>query len=168
MNNIGFFSSTNQPRKKIGGGRVPNEISRYLKANKPLRITPNQVLDIYRSIIFTKTVGQLEDMVSEKNRSGLPALVMIVISSTLKDIASGNMNNLDTMLQRCFGKMDFTLAALSDEEKVPETVREREIAKLERELKMITGDDIFLSDKLFGDDNIKQAEDTQTTMLVTT
>jgi hypothetical protein len=125
-------------------------LNKWIKERKhSYQITRKDICYIYRNIIFTKTFGELKDIMNdEEKRDGYPALVIAVIASVLGDIARGNILNLSRMLQFVFP--DATKGFNPDEftSKLGQGAYD-EIKELEDALRKLEGDDsLLIVDKL--------------------
>jgi hypothetical protein len=88
------------PQKK----RPLNPLNKWIKEMKnSYQITRKDICYIYRNIIFTKTFGELKEIMdNEEKRDKYPALVIAVVAGVLGDIARGNIINLTRMIQFVF------------------------------------------------------------------
>ena len=139
--------------------RPSNPLNKWMKEQKgSYQITRKDVLYIYRNVIFTKTFGQLKELMGHieggtdeelaaaaEKRDKLPALVVAIVSGVLGDIARGTTINMTRMLQLVFPDLRMPLegdgsfgAGGYDE-----------IEELEAALRRLEGDDsIMIVDKL--------------------
>jgi len=130
--------------------RPSSPLNKYIKEMKnSYQITRKDICYIYRNIIFTKTFGELKEIMNnEEKRDKMPALVIAVIASVLGDIARGNLINLSRML--CFVFPDITKGFDPDE--FANNANKNgydEIQELENAIRRLEGDDgIMIIDKL--------------------
>jgi hypothetical protein len=106
------FSSTRQPEKN---GRRPNIIKKAIRENG---LSKDDVKYIFLNLLTEKT-GKLKTRKTKSDK--LAAFENIGISSIMKDIENGDMKNINTMLEWCFGKpsqrIDATVTSISSEER---------------------------------------------------
>jgi hypothetical protein len=124
-------------------------LQKWIKENKnSYNVTRNDIKYIYRNLIFTKTFGELKEIMdNEIVRDSYPALVIVVIAGVLGDIARGNILNITRMLQFIFPEptkgIDF------DNLKCAGSSGYNELLALEETLRRLEGDDsILIIDKL--------------------
>ena len=135
--------------------RPSNPLNKWIKERKnSYQVTRKDVCYIYRNIIFTKTFGELKNILEAKTpeaiakRDSYPALVIAIVASVLGDIARGNTINLVRMLNFVFpdGMKGF------DPEEFTNKAGQGgydEILELENTLRRLEGDDsILIVDKL--------------------
>ena len=127
--------------------RPSSPLNIWIKERKgSYQITRKDVCYIYRNIIFTKSVGELREIMdNDEKRDKMPALVITIIASVLGDIARGNMLNLVRMLNFVFPNTikDFDPDRLIDQGGYDE------IQELENALRKLEGDDgLMIVDKL--------------------
>jgi hypothetical protein len=137
--------------------RPPNPLNKWIKETKnSYQITRKDVCYIYRNIIFTKTFGELKNILdleaktpeAEEKRDSYPALVVAIVASVLGDIARGNTINLVRMLNFVFpdGMKGFDPDEFAN--KAGQGGYD-EILELENALRRLEGDDsITIVDKL--------------------
>jgi hypothetical protein len=92
------FSSTYQPAKR---GRKPSKLKKWIKENN---VSSDDFIAIFKTIIATNTLEELEKMVNEENKKKLPVIVALCISAFLRDMKNGNLNSANTILDRIMGK----------------------------------------------------------------
>ena len=134
------------PQKK----RPPSPLNKWIKEMKnSYQITRKDICYIYRNIIFTKTLGELRNiMENEEKRDSHPVLVIAVIAGVLGDIARGNVINLTRMMQFVFpnAMRGFDIDDIAD--KAGQGAYD-EIKALEDSLRRLEGDDgLLIIDKL--------------------
>ena len=134
------------PQKK----RPSNPLNRWIKETKhSYQITRKDICYIYRNIIFTKTFGELKNiMEDEEKRDKYPVLVIAIIAGVLGDIARGNIINLTRMLQFVFPD---AMKGFDPDEFTNKAGQGGydEIQELENTLRRLEGDDsLLIVDKL--------------------
>jgi len=141
------------PRKKpllIPRKRPINPLNKWIKETKnSYQITRKDICYVYRNIIFTKTFGELKDIMNNTEKQDkYPALVIAIIAGVLGDIARGNIINLTRMLQFVFPN---TMNGFDIDELASKAGQGGydEIKDLEDALKRLEGDDgLIIVDKL--------------------
>jgi hypothetical protein len=94
------FDKTHQPRNN---GRKPSTLKKLIKDNG---ISIQDVKLVMKNIVMTKTESELKDLCSDP---GQPMLVRTITNAFLTDFKKGNMNNLDSILDRIYGKAEETV-----------------------------------------------------------
>jgi hypothetical protein len=130
--------------------RPSSPLNRWIKETKhSYQITRKDICYIYRNIIFTKTFGELKNiMEDEEKRDRYPALVIAIIAGVLGDIARGNIINLTRMLQFVFPDV---MKGFDPDEFASKSGQGGydEIKELENALRRLEGDDgLLIVDKL--------------------
>ena len=92
------FSSTNQPAKR---GRLPSKLKKFCKDNA---ISKADVDMVFKNLIFGKTIEELQDMIRPGNKEKLPVIVVLLISAFIQDMKSGTLKEVNTVLDRIWGK----------------------------------------------------------------
>jgi hypothetical protein len=124
-------------------------LTRFIKeTNHAYSITRNDMIYIYRNIIFGRSLGELRQIMdSEEERDKFPVVVIAIIASILGDIARGNNVNLSRILAFIFPSVD--PAAFFDVASPKYEGGYDKIQALEESLRRLEGDDsIQLVDKL--------------------
>jgi hypothetical protein len=143
------------PQKK----RPSNPLNKWIKETKhSYQITRKDVCYIYRNIIFTKTFGELKQILDcngateeetlklQEERDKYPAIVIAIIAGVLGDIARGNILNLARMMQFVFPIKGFDPDEFTNK---ADQGGYDEIQELEDALRKLEGDDsILIVDKL--------------------
>ena len=92
------FTSTNQPARR---GRLPSKLKKFVKDN---RVSKSDVDAIFSNIIFGSTLEELQEMVKPGNKEKLPVIVALLISAFIADIKNGTLHEVNTVLDRIYGK----------------------------------------------------------------
>ena len=92
------FSSSNQPEKR---GRLPSKLKKFCKDNS---ISKADIDMVFKNLIFGKTIEELHTMVKPENRNNLPVIIVLLVSAFIKDMNSGTLKEVNTVLDRIFGK----------------------------------------------------------------
>lgn len=92
------FSSTNQPSKR---GRLPSKLKKFVKDNS---VSKADVDAIFSNIIFGSTLEELQEMVKPGKKEKLPVIVALLISAFIADIKNGTLHEVNTVLDRIYGK----------------------------------------------------------------
>ncbi len=92
------FSSTNQPANR---GRKPSKLKQWIKEQN---VSNEDFVAIFKTIIATKTLEELEEMVAGDNKKKLPVIVALCISAFLHDMKTGTLTAANSVLDRIMGK----------------------------------------------------------------
>ena len=127
------FSSEYQPANR---GRKPSKLKAWIKENN---VSNDDFIAIFKTIIATNTLEELEEMVNEKNKPKLPVIVALCISAFLRDMKTGTLHSANSILDRIMGKptQQITFGG-SGEAELPTDPRERRALaeRLKKELDM--------------------------------
>ncbi len=113
------FSATNQPARR---GRIPSKLKKFVKDN---RVSKSDVDAIFSNIIFGSTLEELQDMVKPGNKEKLPVIVALLISAFIADIKNGTLHEVNTVLDRIYGKATQQLDIGEVKNDIPEDPDER-------------------------------------------
>ena len=127
------FSATNQPQNR---GRIPSKLRNFVKDN---RISKSDVDAIFSNIIFGSTLEELQDMVKPGNKEKLPVIVALLISAFIADIKKGTLSEVNTVLDRIYGKAAQSVEVAEKKSDIPDDVNERrELAEqLKKEIEIL-------------------------------
>jgi hypothetical protein len=104
-----------------GNGRKPNILK---KLTTEFDITTSDINNIFKNVIFSHTMGELQDMLStEKKTRELSALETMIISACLQDIKKGSLMSLMQILDRVIGKP--TQKDVIEFSDIPESAKDR-------------------------------------------
>jgi len=92
------FSSDYQPANR---GRKPSKLKAWIKENN---VSNDDFVAIFKTIIATHTLEELEVMVDKKNVGKLPVIVALCISAFLHDMKTGTLTATNSILDRIMGK----------------------------------------------------------------
>jgi len=92
------FTSSYQPPNR---GRKPSKLKAWIKENN---VSNDDFIAIFKTIIATNTLEELEIMVNEKNKPKLPVIVALCISAFLHDMKTGTLTATNSILDRIMGK----------------------------------------------------------------
>jgi hypothetical protein len=92
------FSSTNQPAKR---GRLPSKLRKFVKDNA---ISKADVDMIFTNLIFGHTIEELQAMIQPGKKEKLPVIVVLLISAFISDMKNGTLKEVNTVLDRIYGK----------------------------------------------------------------
>jgi len=113
------FSSTNQPEKR---GRLPSKLKKFCKDNS---ISKADVDMVFKNLIFGKTIEELQEMIKPGQKEKLPVIVVLLICAFIHDMQNGTLKEVNTVLDRVWGKpaqqIDLTVPRAS----IPDTPEER-------------------------------------------
>lgn len=113
------FTSTNQPAKR---GRLPSKLKKFVKDN---RVSKSDVDAIFSNIIFGSTLEELQEMVKPGNKEKLPVIVALLISAFIADIKNGTLHEVNTVLDRIYGKATQQLEIGEQKSDIPDDPEER-------------------------------------------
>ena len=113
------FSSANQPANR---GRKPSKLKAWIKEYD---VSNADFVAIFKTIIATHTITELEAKVSEKEMGKLPVIVALCISAFLHDMKTGTLNSANTVLDRIMGKPIQSVNVSGAISSIPEDPEER-------------------------------------------
>ena len=113
------FTSTNQPAKR---GRLPSKLKKFVKDNS---VSKADVDAIFSNIIFGSTLEELQEMVKPGNKEKLPVIVALLISAFIADIKNGTLHEVNTVLDRIYGKASQQLEIGEQKSDIPDDPEER-------------------------------------------
>jgi len=130
------FSSTNQPARR---GRLPSKLKKFCKDNT---ISKADIDMVFKNLIFGKTIEELQIMLNPDNREKLPVIVVLLVSAFIKDMNSGTLKEVNTVLDRIWGKPSQYVEISTVRSDIPEDPEERKrlIQEMEKEIALtVTG-----------------------------
>jgi hypothetical protein len=92
------FSSTNQPANP---GRKPSKLKKWIKENG---VSNEDFIAVFKNLIASRTIEELQDMVKGDNKNKLPVVVALCVSAFLHDMENGTLTAANTILDRIMGK----------------------------------------------------------------
>ncbi|MDR2150110.1 MAG: hypothetical protein LBO67_04715 [Spirochaetaceae bacterium] len=92
------FSSTYQPANR---GRKPSKLKKWIKENG---VSNEDFIALFKSIIATHTIEELEKMIEGDNKKKLPVIVALCISAFIHDMKTGTLNAANSILDPIMGK----------------------------------------------------------------
>lgn len=113
------FTSTNQPARR---GRLPSKLKKFVKDNS---VSKTDVDAIFSNIIFGSTLEELQEMVKPGNKEKLPVIVALLISAFIQDIKNGTLHEVNTVLDRIYGKATQQIEVDEKQNDIPEDPEER-------------------------------------------
>lgn len=113
------FTSTNQPVRR---GRLPSKLKKFVKDNS---VSKADVDAIFSNIIFGSTLEELQEMVKPGNKEKLPVIVALLISAFIADIKNGTLHEVNTVLDRIYGKATQQLEIGEQKSDIPDDPEER-------------------------------------------
>lgn len=113
------FSSTNQPARH---GRLPSKLKKFVKDN---RVSKSDVDAIFSNIIFGSTLEELQEMVKPGKKEKLPVIVALLISAFIADIKNGTLHEVNSVLDRIYGKATQQLEIGEQKSDIPDDPEER-------------------------------------------
>jgi len=126
------FSSTNQPAKR---GRIPSKLKKFAKDNA---ISKSDVDMVFKNLIFWKTIEELQEMIKPGQKEKLPVIVVLLISAFIQDMKSGTLKEVNTVLDRIWGKPMQQVEMSEKRGDIPDDPEERRalIDQIEKELEL--------------------------------
>jgi hypothetical protein len=125
------FSSSYQPENR---GRKPSKLKKWIKANG---VSNEDFIAIFRNIIATHTIEELQRMIEGDNKNKLPVIVALCISAFIHDMKNGTLTAANSVLDRILGKptQQINLGGGDRTELPPDPEERRALAeKLRKEL----------------------------------
>jgi hypothetical protein len=92
------FSSDYQPANR---GRKPSKLKKWIKENG---VSNEDFIGIFKNIIATHTIEELEKMIDGDNKKKLPVIVALCISAFIHDMKTGTLTAANSILDRIMGK----------------------------------------------------------------
>ncbi|MDR2510296.1 MAG: hypothetical protein LBC77_06595 [Spirochaetaceae bacterium] len=92
------FSSTNQPAKR---GRLPSKLKKFCKENE---VSKSDLDKLFKNLIFGKSINELQEMIKLPQKDNLPVMVVLLISAFISDMKNGTLKEVNTVLDRIYGK----------------------------------------------------------------
>ena len=92
------FSSEYQPANR---GRKPSKLKAWIKENN---VSNDDFIAIFKTVIATHTLEELEELVSEEKKKKLPVIIALCISAFLRDMKTGTLTAANSILDRIMGK----------------------------------------------------------------
>jgi hypothetical protein len=123
------FSAINQPKKR---GRLPSKLKKFVKDNA---ISKDDMEKVFKNLIFGKTIKELQDMIIPGKKENLPVIVVLLISAFIQDMKSGTLKEVNTVLDRVFGKPSQSVDLKNNMNISPETLESLNAIFHEREEK---------------------------------
>jgi hypothetical protein len=84
-----------------GNGRKPSILKGLIEE---LNISKADINNVFKNVIFSHTMGELQDMITSKKAKNLPALEVMIISALLQDTKKGSLMSIMQILDRVIGK----------------------------------------------------------------
>jgi hypothetical protein len=88
------FSSEYQPANR---GRKPSKLKKWIKENG---VSNEDFIAIFKNIIATHTLEELEKMIEGDNKKKLPVIVALCISAFIHDMKTGTLTAANSVLDR--------------------------------------------------------------------
>jgi hypothetical protein len=92
------FSSTYQPANR---GRKPSKLKKWIKENG---VSNEDFIGIFKNIIATHTIEELQVMIEGDAKNKLPVIVALCISAFIHDMKTGTLTAANSILDRIMGK----------------------------------------------------------------
>jgi hypothetical protein len=126
------FSSINQPANR---GRKPSKLKKWIKENN---VSNDDFIAIFKNIVATYTLEELEKLIEGGGKKKLPVIVMLGISAFLHDMKAGTLTATNSILDRIMGKPIQQMTFSEKRGGIPDDPQERRaLAELiEKELAM--------------------------------
>jgi nitrogenase molybdenum-iron protein alpha/beta subunit len=89
-------------------------------------VSNEDFIGIFKNIIATHTIEELEKMIAGDNKKKLPVIVALCISAFIHDMKTGTLNAANSILDRIIGKpTQQVILGSSDRTELPSDPRER-------------------------------------------
>ncbi|MDR1218259.1 MAG: hypothetical protein LBK73_01465, partial [Treponema sp.] len=124
-------SSEYQPANR---GRKPSKLKKWIKGNG---VSNEDFIGIFKNIIATYTIEELEKMIDGDNKKKLPVIVALCISAFIHDMRTGALTAANSVLDRIMGKpAQQVILGAGDRAELPADPEERRALaeKLRKEL----------------------------------
>ncbi len=126
------FSSTNQPAKR---GRLPSKLKKFAKDNA---ISKADIETVFKNLIFGNNIEELQEMIKPIKKEKLPVIVVLLISAFIQDMKQGTLKEVNTVLDRIWGKPMQQVEFSENRGDIPDDPEERRALaeQIEKELGM--------------------------------
>lgn len=113
------FTTSNQPKKR---GRLPSKLKKFIKENA---ISKSDVDKIFTNLIFASTIEELQEMIKPGKKEKLPVIVVLLISAFIADMNKGTLHEVNTVLDRIYGKASQQVEISESASDIPSDPAER-------------------------------------------
>ena len=113
------FSKNRQPKNN---GRRKSNLKHFIKQYS---VSKTDVDSIFQNLIFNSSLEQLEELVKPENKSKQPVIVVLLVGAFLKDIEKGTLSEVNTVLDRIYGKATQQVEVGEKQSDIPEDPEER-------------------------------------------
>ena len=113
------FSKNRQPKNN---GRRKSNLKHFIKQYS---VSKTDVDSIFQNLIFNSSLEQLEELVKPENKSKQPVIVVLLVGAFLKDIEQGTLHEVNTVLDRIYGKATQQVEVGEKQSDIPEDPEER-------------------------------------------
>ena len=113
------FSKENQPERR---GRRKSNLKKFIKG---YRVSQADVNSIFQNLIFNSTLEELKELVKGENENNQPVIVLLLVSAFLKDYEKGTLSEVNTVLDRIYGKATQQLEIGEQKSDIPDDPEER-------------------------------------------
>lgn len=113
------FSKNRQPKNN---GRRKSNLKHFIKQYS---VSKTDVDSIFQNLIFNSSLEQLEELVKPENKSKQPVIVVLLVGAFLKDIEKGTLSEVNTVLDRIYGKATQQLEIGEQKSDIPDDPEER-------------------------------------------
>jgi hypothetical protein len=125
------FSATHRPKNP---GRKPSVLKNFIKINNVSRADVNL---IFKNVIFGSSLEELQEMIKPGNKEKLPVIVALLISAFITDMKKGTLCEVNTVLDRLYGKASQPVDINEQKSDIPDDPDERR--RLAEEIKKELG-----------------------------
>lgn len=125
------FSATRRPKNP---GRKPSVLKNFIKINN---VSKTDVDLIFKNVIFGSSLEELQEMVKPGNKEKLPVIVALLISAFITDMKKGTLCEVNTVLDRLYGKASQPVDISEQKSEIPDDSDERR--RLAEEIKKELG-----------------------------
>lgn len=130
------FSATNRPKNP---GRKPSKLKKFIKQNN---VSQSDVNAIFQHLIFGSSVEELKDLVSPSKKDSQPVIVVLLVSAFLEDIKNGTLHEVNSVLDRLYGKATQQVEIGETHSEIPEDPDDRKALaeQIKREIGVLHGE----------------------------
>lgn len=113
------FSATHRPKNP---GRKPSVLKNFIKVNN---VSRTDVDLIFKNVIFGSSLEELQEMVKPGKKEKLPVIVALLISAFISDMKKGTLCEVNTVLDRLYGKASQPVEIGEQKSEIPDDPEER-------------------------------------------
>ena len=103
-------------------GRKKSNLKGFIKQYS---VSKSDVDSIFQNLIFNSSVDELKELVKPANKGKQPVIVVLLVSAFLEDIKNGTLHEVNTVLDRIYGKATQQLEIGEQKSDIPDDPEER-------------------------------------------